>query len=456
MKKKALILSLFFVVTFAFLMSAHAAIAKRHHHGYKSSYIPIIFIHGGSGSASQFESQAMRFTSNGYPQAMLFAYEYDSSYSINTRDEILEGLDAFIAEVMELTGNDKVNIMGHSHGTTIMHDYLGRPEGPERAQNIAHYVNIDGRTASEPPGGVSTLAIWAGRGTPGREIVGAVNVTLDNQTHIQSATSPEAFYEMYKFLTGKPPLTTTVLPQFRGRIELAGRVSLFPQNIGADGAILKIFEICGQTGERLHKKPKEVYAIDGDGHWGPFKGKFGRCYEFVIVREDSNHHLYKEPFIRSDHFIRLLTSPVGGGVAQYMHRDEGQSNLVVMRDKEFWGDQGIENDILAISGVNIVNETNSYIDKRTSTYFVYDLLSDGESDLYEPIALYHSLPFITGVDLFIPAANPPDGRTRLTLISRDGEGMIQMINIPNWPSTTDRISVQFNDFVQWDVIPGFF
>jgi triacylglycerol esterase/lipase EstA (alpha/beta hydrolase family) len=28
---------------------------------------PMIFVHGGAGSAQQFESQALRFASNGYP-----------------------------------------------------------------------------------------------------------------------------------------------------------------------------------------------------------------------------------------------------------------------------------------------------------------------------------------------------------------------------------------------------
>ena len=29
--------------------------------------VPVIFVHGNSGSAQQFETNAMRFTSNGYP-----------------------------------------------------------------------------------------------------------------------------------------------------------------------------------------------------------------------------------------------------------------------------------------------------------------------------------------------------------------------------------------------------
>ena len=45
---------------------------------------PIIFVHGGSGSGAQFESQAMRFTSNGYPQDHIRVLEYDSSIPLTT------------------------------------------------------------------------------------------------------------------------------------------------------------------------------------------------------------------------------------------------------------------------------------------------------------------------------------------------------------------------------------
>ena len=112
----------------------------------------------------------------------------------------------------------------------------------------------------------------------------------------------------------------------------------------------------------------------------------------------------------------------------------------------------MENDILAINGVNIVNESTCPIEERISSVFVYDYLSDQASDISGPIWFFDPIHFITGVDLFIPAADPPDKRTRLTMIQRGGNGLIQTINIPSWPSTSDRISVQFNDFVQWDVM----
>jgi hypothetical protein len=49
------------------------------------------------------------------------------------------------------------------------------------------------------------------------------------------------------------------------------------------------------------------------------------------------------------------------------------------------------------------------------------------------------------VDLAIPAARPPTGRISVRLRSR-GRGPVRAINFPNFPSATDRVSVQFNDW----------
>jgi triacylglycerol esterase/lipase EstA (alpha/beta hydrolase family) len=65
-------------------------------------HVPIVFVHGNTGSAQQFETNAMRFTSNGYDDGDLFAYEYDSSATTN--DAAIAGLDGFIAGVKAKTG----------------------------------------------------------------------------------------------------------------------------------------------------------------------------------------------------------------------------------------------------------------------------------------------------------------------------------------------------------------
>ena len=81
---------------------------------------PLIFVHGGAGSGAQFETQAMRFTSNGYPQDRLGVHEYDSTFGLNTMDQVWAGLDALIAAKLAATGADKVDVASHSLGTAVL------------------------------------------------------------------------------------------------------------------------------------------------------------------------------------------------------------------------------------------------------------------------------------------------------------------------------------------------
>ncbi len=423
---------------------------------FKFPYNPIIFVHGGSGSGSQFESQAMRFTSNGYPQDHLNVLEYDSSFTLNTMADVWNRLDQLIAELQQEFGVTQVDVLGHSLGTTVMHGYLAFPD---RAAKVAHYVNIDGRTATALPGGVPTLALWAELTGPGREIGGAWNVTIPRTTHTEVATCAESFFYMYKFFTEKDPKTTEILSARWGRIELAGRAVYFPQNVGVAGGTLRIYHINGYTGARLHEHPKAVYSIGADGNWGPFKARAGEHYEFVIVHPTGEiHPFYYQPFIRSDYLIRLNTSrEPGGGVSGIMDRSPNHSNLIVSRNKEFWGDQGVDNDILAINGVNIVNAATCPsipFQNIVSILFVYDQGADQVSHPEVPIPEPTPLIFFALVDLYVPGAYPPDGTIRLTLIPRGGNGLMQVLNVPNWASSeVRRISITFNDFIQGDDIP---
>jgi len=413
-----------------------------------SSVRPIVFVHGMSGSALQFESQALRFASNGWPADLLFAFEYDTGIpDVEGSTARMARLDAFIDDVLAETGADKVYLMGHSRGTSESFAYLA---DPAHAAKIAKYVNIDGRTADALPGGVPTLAIWAGTGTPGREIVGATNIVLPGQYHVQSATSPEAFAAMYEFFTDKPPLTTDVLPEPPGLVRLAGRAVFFPQNIGVGDATIEIWEVDGDTGFRKHKKPEATYTVSGsgyyDGAWGPFKANGRKYYEIVIVREGFRpHHFYFEPFMRSDYLIRLNTSPPGG-VGDYLDQSPNHSNLVITRDKELRSDPGEINDIIEVNGDNVLQAVTP-ITKSLVGLFVYDYHADGVSDLTQPTWL-HMLPFLTGIDLYIPAADPPDGTISVALTPRDGDGKMQEVNVPNWASSEDAMSVRFNDYLQ--------
>jgi hypothetical protein len=418
---------------------------------------PIVFVHGFAGSAAQFESQAMRFESNGYPASYIAAYEYDSSAGLSTQfppPDVLAGIDQLIATVLKDTGADKVDVIGHSLGTKVSQAYL--KSSPERAAKVAHYVNIDGQTSADLPGGVPTLALWAGRRPPAfpaaGEIVGATNVTLPNVTHVECATCAEAFVEMFKFLTGQAPVTDKIVAEPSGKIQLAGRAVIFPQNVGVQepGATLQIWEIDSKTGARTGSQPQATYPIGGTGAWGPFKAKTGVNYEFCLLQETFMTHYYFQPFIRSDYLIRLNTEIPGKGLSSHADTSEHQSNLLIMRNKEFWGDQGADSDVLTVNGSNIVTPAICPLNHLVIAIFVNDNGADGKSDPTQPIPYFFSaIPFfISGADLYIPAANPPDGTIHLVLTPRGDGGAIQVINVPNWVSTKDRISVQFNDFIQ--------
>ncbi len=401
---------------------------------------PIIFVHGGSGSGAQFESQAMRFTSNGYPQSHIRVLEYDSSSIGTILPDVHARLDDLIAELQAETGAAQVDLMGHSLGTAVSQSYLATPA---RAANVAHYVNIDGGQASAPPGGVPTLALWAGTGAPGRQIVGATNVVIPNQSHVETATSEESFFEMYHFLKGKAPFTTRVLPQLLPRI--SGRVTAFPQNTGLDGATLEVWLVSGRTGKRVGSHPRETFAIGPDGDFGPFKVLYGLSYEFAVRREGQVElDYYYEPFIRSDHLVRLN---VADGLAAFIVEGPDHTALTVLRYKEFWGDRGAENDVLEIDGTDVINPTvfaTSSIGAASVAYFGFDVGSDGVSNLTSIPFPFGPLAFLTASDLYIPAS--PPGTVKVEVVPRGDFGEARTVNVRNSPSSETRVVVQMHDF----------
>jgi pimeloyl-ACP methyl ester carboxylesterase len=425
----------FVAVLALLLLAAPTAVAKPKH----QKLTPMIFVHGGAGSGAQFQSQGLRFTSNGYPRDYIRVFEYDSTTATANMATLHTRLDQLIEQVKQETGKPKVDILGHSLGTTVMHLYLA---DPARAANVARYVNIDGRTGTSPPGGVPTLALWAGRGTPGREITGATNVTIPNQTHVEVATSVQSFVEMFKFFTGRAPKHNIVREK---RITLSGRAQLFPENVGVGDRTLEIWELKRWSGKR--KRLVATLDVADDGSWGPVRGlRSGRRYEFALVLPGSTvHHLYFEPFKRSDHLVRLLTSQPGGGVNLLIERSPNHSAVTIVRYKEFWGDQGAESDTLSVNGTNVLNPATAPITKRVIGMFAFDVGSDGASNVTVPHPVFFSLPFLSGVDLFLPAASPPAGRVTVALRSR-GAGRTRELAFPNFPSSTDSVSVGLNDF----------
>ena len=413
--------------------------------------LPIVFVHGALGSASQFQTQALRFASNGYPVDHVVGLDYDSLSATGNLAAVWDDLDATIDAVLADTGAERVELVGHSLGTFVSQAYL--TSTPERAARVAHYVNLDGRPAAAPPAGVPTLAVW-GEGSPDRTIVGAENVQFADQSHTQVATSASTFAEMYELFRGRRPRTTDVLPQVPTHVSLAGEALLFPANEPAEGSTVEVWRVDPRTGRRAGRRPAASYPVGPEGTWGPFRADGRATYEMAIVSapaEDgtrTTHHFYAQPYRRSDHLIRLLTSRPGEGVAALLDRSERHTNLTITRNQEWWGDQGAAGDVLTVGDQSVLNAATAPRSKRALAFFAFDDGADGVSHLDAVPEGFGSLPFLTGADVFVPAATPPDATIRIATVGRAGDGETEVVNVPNWASSTDAVSVQLRDYHQ--------
>jgi hypothetical protein len=102
--------------------------------------------------------------------------------------------------------------------------------------------------------------------------------------------------------------------------------------------------------------------------------------------------------------------------------------------------------VLAIDGTNVLNAATSPRTKRVNAVFAFDIGSDGVTDLTKPHPVLFTLPFLTGVDVFVPAAEPPNATVHLTMTARTAHGRSATVNVPNWQSSHHHVTVQFRDF----------
>jgi hypothetical protein len=167
--------------------------------------------------------------------------------------------------------------------------------------------------------------------------------------------------------------------------------------------------------------------------------------ELAIVRPDAGtHHLYTEPFLRSDHFLRLNTSPPGGPLDAITPDSDVTTNLVVTRMRELWGDQGDASDRLIVDGTDVLTAATSPRAGVNLAVFLHDDGLDGVTDVGKgELFPFNLLTFLTAVDVAIPASPDGSGTVRVVEVPRGGDPTV--LNVPNWPSSTDPVTVQFRD-----------
>jgi hypothetical protein len=311
-------------------------------------------------------------------------------------------------------------------------------EDPARAAKVAKYVAIDGRPCPET---VECLA-------PTQE-------TNPGQAHVEVATSEESFAAQYEFLVGDAPEVVEIVPQ-REAVEITGRAVNFPANTGRADTTLDIWEVEPATGHRVDEEPHASFELGPDGAFGPVEIESGAHYEYVLSAEDTEvqHHLYLQPYVRSSHLVRLLSSQPDGDTRSNTNLGEGHSALIAIRMREWYAvdDPDLDGDQRDILQVGVVGDSDpvdvlqEYVGNGAIAVHIHDdAATPGETTLL-PLPYFADQPFQSGVDLFLPASDGGDGTIAVTNVPRGDTGRAQTINVPNWPSSTHAISVVFTDY----------
>ncbi|MBP6730529.1 MAG: alpha/beta fold hydrolase [Chitinophagales bacterium] len=361
---------------------------------------PVVFIHGFLASGDTWANQVMRFTSNGYCDNLLYAYDWNSVGGGNDQ----AALNTFIDTILARTGATQVDLVGHSAGGGYGYAYC---EDTTRAKKVAHYVHI-GSSAQTSPAGVNdevpTLNISSAYDAVAgsTSITGATNVTLAGADHYQVATGAEAFAEMYKFFNGgTAPANTAITAQ--STITVSGKAVTLGENSPIDGGTIHIYEVNPDNGSRLNASPDFTLTTTALGTWGPQAIKINTKYEFEIISNRSGDriiHYYREAFTHTNPLVYLRTIPTSGLAGTLLgglSKNDNQSVLAV-----FTANQATVAGRDSLIVDNVVLSTNAITpaSKTIIAMFLFDDNNNQQSDYTTP-GLFGVLPnFLTARDMY--------------------------------------------------------
>ncbi len=424
--------------------------------------VPIVFVHGQNGAGDQFERQAMHFTSNGYPASWVVVFDYNTAGGFSGRGaagappprterpkgpyttSTTEDIDQFIDAVRARTGFDKINLVGHSRGTSESAAYLS---DPKRAAKIAHYASIGGGPATNPNGVPSIAISGLGDLRPGPVASdgGVVGWMPDYQDHVMVCTSDESFWALYTFFNdGKKPAALRIAPEEKPQV--GGYVKSYINNMPLEGAKVEVWEVAEKTGFRASKKTLTTLRVNKDGQWGPFSAKAGQHYEFVVDGTAATVPLrfFRTPFTHSNRLVYFRIAANAEGYSKTPFNDAPQllndkTSAFVVRHQNGSLVPGVMT--LKINGTDLIVDpilptTAGPRQNPTVAVYLADGNSNGKSDLTR-IKGFDG-PFVASGDVFV-AANP---KKSVEFRLND-----QVLHVPALPgSTAGAISVIFEDF----------
>ncbi|MBA8824553.1 triacylglycerol lipase [Saccharopolyspora lacisalsi] len=190
---------------------------------------PVIFVHGYTGSASNWTTAETVFRANGYSADQLFAYEYDYNQS---NEASASGLADYVRDVLDRTGADEVDLVNHSMGGLVTRWYTNELGGTSHVDQWASLAGANhGTTYASSctvfascremlPGSDFLRELNSGDETPGdvgyrtwfspcdgviipytsTKVEGATNTRVTCETHIGFLSNTEVLSEVSDYL----------------------------------------------------------------------------------------------------------------------------------------------------------------------------------------------------------------------------------------------------------------
>jgi hypothetical protein len=329
---------------------------------------PILFVHGNGDHAAFWITTLWRMESNRVARERMFAINFTDPLARNddavaqanrssTEDQRRE-LGEAIAALKQRTGASRVALVGNSRGGNSIRSYIknggsgdvshavlcgvpnhgvfawdenpgnefngrgpflrGLNEGESevvpgtafltlRSDGLDKYAQADGRFVGKP--GQATNVT-----TEGPALQGATNLVLGPVDHRETAYSPRAFREIFKFIAGREPERLSIIPE--AQVKLSGLVTGTPGGVQTNrpvaGASVEMFRVTPDSGERIGAAIHSSQTA-ADGRWGPAEVDPTWPLEIVLTSKDQpTTHFYRSPFPRSSDIVHLRAArPLG-------------------------------------------------------------------------------------------------------------------------------------------------
>jgi triacylglycerol lipase len=126
---------------------------------------PVVFVHGFTGSASNWTTAMSVFRAAGYNNNQMFAYEYNSFGNNITN---AQGLRTFVNSVKSQTGAAQVDIVNHSMGGLVTGWYINELGGQP---SVRHMASIAGANHGTSSAGACAIFVTCQQMLPGSSFI---------------------------------------------------------------------------------------------------------------------------------------------------------------------------------------------------------------------------------------------------------------------------------------------